>query len=61
MKLNTDNPELMPVTDAVYGRRKQHTDSKPAKPRREDGSLQMFRRLPKETWDAMKEALREAR
>ena len=34
MKLNTDNPQTMPVTDAVYGRPPKHAD-KPVRQRRE--------------------------
>ncbi len=57
VKLNSDNRELMPITDAVYGPRGVRPD-KPAKPVRKDTSLGLFRRLPQSTWDAMKEALR---
>lgn len=34
MKLNTDNPNTMPVTDSVYGPRPKRAD-KPERPRRE--------------------------
>lgn len=60
MKLNTDNPDTMPITDAVYGKKaRQHKPERPYEPR--DNRTPVWRTVPLDVLNQLARSGRDTR